>query len=562
MTVNLSPLAGAGQQFLDDSGNVLTGGKLYSYAAGTTTPQVTYTSASGVTAHSNPIILNAAGRVATGEIWLTAGSNYKFVLYTSTDVLIASWDNITGINGTGITSNAINVEYDPAGAGAVATNVQTKLRETVSVMDFGAVGDGIADDTAAFVAAQTASKNVYIPEGTYVINNLRIQNNVNLIGAGKEASILMQGAAGNPAINCLSDVTVGQLLSLNLSNFGVIGHPSATVAAVLVAAFGVYAVYRSSFNFNVTSSFRALEIQAADANNVFYCDFKVNSVLTTDTSVLINGGVYNTFDLFLVACANGRALSEAGFNNTFIRLVADGQIASSSQNSLFIAPAIEEWFGTPLPAEAAFVFTGFNQNLINPTLILNPANSAKVGFAFQPFSGTILNGPRILVDGSALLNPFTGSGNNFTIIGPGQNNCGNKMETIYNNADGNRDLRKVTFVGDCSSFTLNPVPHGGKSTQYLAPSGDFNLTIQNNTDFMIINGSGTIATANVGYGFSGQTSFINGQTLSIWTANAITAFNFVSVVVGVDTSLFPTTLTANQKVTFTYHSVTNKWYPS
>jgi hypothetical protein len=136
MTVNLSSLAGAGAQFLDNNGVILSGGKLYSYVAGTTTPQTTYTNASGSTAHTNPIILNSAGRVATGEIWLTAGENYKFSLFTSSDVLIATYDNITGINGTGITSNAVNVTYDPAGTGAVATTVQAKLREEISIFDF------------------------------------------------------------------------------------------------------------------------------------------------------------------------------------------------------------------------------------------------------------------------------------------------------------------------------------------------------------------------------------------------------------------------------------------
>ena len=76
MAVNLSPLAGVGAQFLDNNGNVLTGGKLYSYAAGTTTPQTTYTNAAGTVANSNPIILNASGRVPTGEIWLTDGLVY------------------------------------------------------------------------------------------------------------------------------------------------------------------------------------------------------------------------------------------------------------------------------------------------------------------------------------------------------------------------------------------------------------------------------------------------------------------------------------------------------
>ena len=94
MSVNLSPLAGAAAQFLDNSGNVLTGGKLYTYLAGTTTPAATYTSNTGVTFHTNPIILDAAGRVPGGEIWLTALQNYKFILSTSTDVLLGTYDNI------------------------------------------------------------------------------------------------------------------------------------------------------------------------------------------------------------------------------------------------------------------------------------------------------------------------------------------------------------------------------------------------------------------------------------------------------------------------------------
>ena len=95
MAVNLSPVAGAAAHFLDNSGNVLTGGKLYTYAAGTTTPQASYTSGTGITFHSNPIILDAAGRVpAGGEIWLTDGLQYKFVLTDANDVLIGTWDNL------------------------------------------------------------------------------------------------------------------------------------------------------------------------------------------------------------------------------------------------------------------------------------------------------------------------------------------------------------------------------------------------------------------------------------------------------------------------------------
>jgi hypothetical protein len=96
MAVFLSPVGGAAAQFFTNSGVILSGGKLYTYAAGTTTPKASYTSSSGNTAHTNPIILDSAGRVPGGEIWLLA-SPYKFALYTSADVLIATYDNISGI---------------------------------------------------------------------------------------------------------------------------------------------------------------------------------------------------------------------------------------------------------------------------------------------------------------------------------------------------------------------------------------------------------------------------------------------------------------------------------
>ena len=96
MAVYLSPIGGAGWQFFDNNGTPLSGGKLYTYAAGTTTPQATYTTSAGNVAHTNPIVLDSAGRVPSGgEIWLTFAS-YKFALYTSTDVLIATYDNIRG----------------------------------------------------------------------------------------------------------------------------------------------------------------------------------------------------------------------------------------------------------------------------------------------------------------------------------------------------------------------------------------------------------------------------------------------------------------------------------
>ena len=116
MAVFLSPIGGAGWQFFNNSGSApLSGGKLYTYAAGTTTPLVTYTSISGATPHTNPIVLDSAGRIPGGEVWLTSVP-YKFVLRTSADVLIATYNDIIGIGAASyqvqnFTGNGVTVAF-------------------------------------------------------------------------------------------------------------------------------------------------------------------------------------------------------------------------------------------------------------------------------------------------------------------------------------------------------------------------------------------------------------------------------------------------------------------
>lgn len=69
--------------------------------------------------------------------------------------------------------SAANVTYDPPFTGAVATNVEDKLAQTVSVKDFGAVGDGVTDDTAAIQDALTSGAiNIYVPTGTYLVSGI------------------------------------------------------------------------------------------------------------------------------------------------------------------------------------------------------------------------------------------------------------------------------------------------------------------------------------------------------------------------------------------------------
>jgi hypothetical protein len=146
MSVFLSPIGGAGWQFFNNDGTVLAGGKLYTYIAGSSTPKTTYTTSAGNIAHANPIVLDSAGRVPGGEIWLTSGL-YKFVLNTSTNVLIATYDNI---NGVGAASYQIQ-------------NFSGTGLQTVFTLSSSSLGE---DYTFVYINGVYQNKNTYTISGT------------------------------------------------------------------------------------------------------------------------------------------------------------------------------------------------------------------------------------------------------------------------------------------------------------------------------------------------------------------------------------------------------------
>jgi len=227
MTVNLSPIGGAAQQFFDNNGVILSGGKIYTYAAGTTTPQTTYTSVTGTTPHANPIILDSAGRVPGGEIWLTAGVAYKFAIYTSLDILLGTYDNINGYNDAEELRLSLANADDPTKGDAligfrqsdalgnlpdtVDRTVHEKLQELVSVKDFGAVGDGVANDYAAIQAACDTGLPVTFPKGIYNFGTYAAPQNLTLDHDSQ--SLFLQGSelrfVGKGQINVnASNVTI------------------------------------------------------------------------------------------------------------------------------------------------------------------------------------------------------------------------------------------------------------------------------------------------------------------------------------------------------------------
>lgn len=95
------------QQFFDDNGAPLDGGKLFAYVAGSTTKQDTFNSSAGSVANTNPLVLDSGGRLQA-EVWGTVGVTYKLVLTTSADTdppVSAIWDedDIEVLNDTTVT---------------------------------------------------------------------------------------------------------------------------------------------------------------------------------------------------------------------------------------------------------------------------------------------------------------------------------------------------------------------------------------------------------------------------------------------------------------------------
>ena len=110
-----------------------------------------------------------------------------------------------------------------AGTGSTSRVVAAKLGETVSVKDFGAVGNGVANDRSAFQAALDTGKQVIVPPGDYKFDTTSVKWNVNgtaLIGAGTKRSRILAGGAGNILFENPIDTTIEDI---EVAHIGFIG---------------------------------------------------------------------------------------------------------------------------------------------------------------------------------------------------------------------------------------------------------------------------------------------------------------------------------------------------
>lgn len=145
-----------------------------------------------------------------------AGNVITFTVAPPLSSSIEIMTNETGVINSG---NATAISYTLTAPGAVQQTVQTKLEQYVSVKDFGAVGDGVADDTAAIQAAIDAAENgeLYFPAGDYKItSSISIPGRITVRGAGVRQTIItcyncdgFTVPAGTSFVT-MTDFTIGQ----------------------------------------------------------------------------------------------------------------------------------------------------------------------------------------------------------------------------------------------------------------------------------------------------------------------------------------------------------------
>lgn len=388
MTVYLSPI-GNGFQFFDSTGKPLNAGLLNTYAAGSSTPQATYTTIVGNVANANPIVLGVDGRPPQ-EIWFSAGVSYKFILTDSLGNTIANgtYDNLYGIGD--ITTTWVQRVVNVAALKAITASTLTN-NDIYTTEGYTTAGDG-GFGTYRWNSSDTTTDNA----GTVIQLNSGGTGRFNLLNDGMINVKQFGGAPGTS--NNAGFITAALATGLTVLFNGIFPTTSTIVVpngSMLVgldrSTCGIsYTGIGSGFsNTNGPNSsgyglvtFRRLKVTTASNSNIRaaielrsggYSYYEIDECYITGTflygvvcdgtevshihhNIIENGtGVANSAGIWLVngnewtgtqntGYTNGITINDNQFNNHTIGIIDDGGARHTIRDNNFSGHSIQCWF--------------------------------------------------------------------------------------------------------------------------------------------------------------------------------------------------------------------------
>ena len=347
--------------YTDRDGDPLDGGYIYFGQPGQnpiTAPVTVYWDAAGTQPAVQPLRTTNGYIMRSGtpanvffdgsysELVQDSKQRQVFYARTSDDFSIATTVQNFIVNLAESTGSSL-IGFIQAGVGAVKRALQDKLRERISVLDFGADPTGEQNSTAAFLACRTqclATNSVMeVPSGTYLINagTNFAATGFHMVGKGAAPTLQLVGAGLGFVLDA-GDAGV-HMERMRMKNFKIVGNPNIT------HAFYSRGIVRSRF-----SDFDVRECSGSAFNLIFsVSNLYTNMVYSASTSA--------------TKPARGFILADSGTgfycaDNTFINCIAEdaigmiGVLLFSGSGNTFVGGTFEAC------AKGIVIFAGCRRN--------------------------------------------------------------------------------------------------------------------------------------------------------------------------------------------------------
>jgi parallel beta-helix repeat protein len=307
--------------------------------------------------------------------------------FTEAPPLNSAIEFIVGNAVTSLTTDPDVVTYNQGGTGAQDRTLTSKLQDFVSVKDFGAVGDGVADDTAAIQAALNVGGKIYVPKGTYLCSTVTVSSDNTHICGSKGATLKLKNSVD---VDLLDLSNFDNLTISDITFDGNKANQTVDVNSVCIRGDG---------NSNIVVQNCVIKNSALSGINIRNSDGVkvVNNLITdcgTKNSINSGDGIYLAFN------SNDYVSGNSVINPARIGIILKGSVGANSSRGVVIGNYIFNSGENAIGTEDGNVSTLIVNNIVD-TSGDNSFASTKAGIVVGETGETVtVAGNRIVNAGS------------------------------------------------------------------------------------------------------------------------------------------------------------------